>query len=506
MRQYFGTVAMSTLLALCAGCALGPDYQTPQIDTPDQWQQSTAAQLSTAAADDAQWWQSFNDETLNTVIERARNQNLSLQIAGLRVLEARSILGIAEGSRYPQLQQLNASVVDVQISENAANISLADQKFEEAALSLDVAWEADFWGRFRRSIESAEAALESDMANYADILVLFTAETAQTYILIRLLEERIALAVANEVIQTRAFEIATVNFENGATTELDVAEASTILGDTRAQIPILGAELRKALNALAVLLGEVPGALDALIGQPTGIPTAPPTVTVGIPAELMRRRPDVIAAERQLAAQSAQIGVATTDLYPRFSLVGSVGFQSSDSDITAIGSSEISDLFDSESSTGFLGPFVSWNILNYGRIKNNIRIQDVRFQQLLFNYQNTVLNALAESNNAIVSYLAAQQQAEFLTFSANAAIRAVDLSLLQYQEGTTDFNRVLAALQASIQQQDRLARSRGSIASNLVFLYRALGGGWQNYSGDYVNDDVKDQMLERTKYWRGIIE
>ncbi len=297
------------LLALCAGCALGPDYQTPEMFTPDQWQLSTDAQISTEAADDAEWWRTFNDEALNTVIDRARNQNLTLQVVGLRVLEARSILGIAEGLQYPQLQQLNVSVVGVQISENAANISLADQNFDDAALSLDMAWEADFWGRFRRGIESAEAALEADMANYADALVLFTAETAQTYILVRLLEERLTLAIANEIIQNRAFDIATVNFENGATTELDVAEASTILGDTRATIPVLGAELRKALNALAVLLGETPGAVDALVSQPTGIPVAPDTVTVGIPAELLRRRPDVISAERQLAAQSAQIGV-----------------------------------------------------------------------------------------------------------------------------------------------------------------------------------------------------
>ena len=507
MRPYIKLATITVVFALSAGCALGPDYQRPEVITPDQWQLSSDAQIITDAADDAQWWRTFNDEALNTIIERARNQNLTLQVVGLRVLEARAILGIAQGLKYPQLQQLNGSVVGVEISENAANISLADQDYADATLSLNIAWEADFWGRYSRGIQSADAALAADMANYADALVLFTAETAQTYILIRLLEERLALAIANEIVQTRALEIATVNFDNGATTELDVSEASTIVGDTRSTIPVFQAEYRKALNALAVLLGETPGAVDALVNQQqSGIPQAPSTVTVGIPAELIRRRPDVIVAERQLAAQSARIGVATTDLYPRFSLAGSVGFQSSDSDITALGGSSLGDLLDGKSSTGFLGPFVSWNILNYARIKNNIRIQDVRFQQLLLNYQNTVLRALAESDNAIAGYLAAQQQAQFLEFSATASLRSVELSLLQYQEGTTDFNRVLAALQGAVVQQDLLALSRGSIASNLVLLYRALGGGWQNYTDDYVSDDIKDDMLNRTKYWRGVLD
>jgi len=507
MKQYFNRVTMSVLLAICAGCALGPDYQPPELFTPDQWQLSTDAQIVTEAADDAEWWQTFNDAALSTVIDLARNQNLTLQAVGIRVLEARAILGIAEGLRYPQLQQLGASVVRIEISENVANISAGDRSFDDALAHLDISWEADFWGRYSRGIEAADAALQADMANYADALVLVTAETAQTYILIRLLEERLALAIANEVVQARALDIANVNFENGATTELDVAEASTILGDTRSTIPVFLAELRKTLNALAVLLGETPGAVDVLVNQPQStIPQAPSSVTVGIPAEMLRRRPDVISAERQLAAQSALIGVAITDLYPRFSLVGSVGFQSSDSDFTATGGSTVSDLFDSESSTGFLGPFVSWNLFNYGRIKNNIRIQDSRFQQLLFSYQNTVLKALAEGDNAIVGYLAAQQQAEFLNISATSALRAVDLSLLQYQEGTTDFNRVLTALQGAVAQQDLLALSRGSIASHLVQLYRALGGGWQNFGDDYVQDATRDDMLNRTKYWRGVLE
>ena len=500
-----GALTIAASLAI-AGCAVGPDYTAPEIETPSEWQFASDAQLANDAADHAEWWTSFNDPALNTLIEHARSQNLSLRIAGLRILESRALLGIAEGQRFPQQQQINGDITAIEVSENAPNASLADRSYTRATVGLDVSWEADFWGRFKRGIEAADALLDTDVANFADALVLLSAETAQSYISVRLLQERVRLAHANEASQARALEIASVLFDNGATTELDVTQAKTILGATRASIPALEATLRQSENALAVLLGEPPGAIDALIGESAGIPSAPATVTVGIPAELLRRRPDVRAAERQLAAQSALIGVAAADLYPRLGLAGSVGFQSSDASSLVAGSSELGDLFKSESVNGFLGPFVSWNLFNYGRIKNNIRVEDARFQQLLINYQNTVLSALAESDTAIVAFLNAKKQEEFLAYSADAAVRSVELAGIQYREGETDFNRVVSALQAAILQQDQLAQSQGAIASNLVTLYRALGGGWQSFGENYVPDDVRQQMLERTKYWRGVLD
>ena len=492
--------------ATLGGCAVGPDYVAPETETPGEWQLADDPGLSTAAADHAEWWTSFNDPTLNTLVERARTQNLSLRAAGLRILESRAFLGIAEGQRFPQQQQVNADVTRIEVSDNAPNAGLADRSYNRATVALDLTWEADFWGRFRRGIEAADAILDQDMANYADVLVLLSAETAQNYISVRLLEERLRLARANEASQARALEIASVLFENGATTELDVTQAQTILGSTRASLPILEARLRQSQNALALLVGEAPGAVDSLLGERSGIPTAPASVTVGIPAELLRRRPDIRVAERQLAAQSALIGVAAADLYPRLGLAGSVGFQSSDASSPLTGSSELEDLFKSESLNGFLGPFVSWNVLNYGRLKNNIRVEDARFQQLLANYQNTVLTALAESDNAIVQFLNEKKRQEFLVYSSDAAVRSVELANIQYREGETDFNRVVAALQAAIQQQDQLAQSQGAIATNLVTLYRALGGGWQSFGGEYVPEDIRQQMLERTKYWRGVLD
>lgn len=505
MRQFLRAACLVPLLTVISACAVGPDYEPPAAETPGDWQLADDAQLSTGAADDAEWWTNFNDPALDAVVERARSENLSLRIAGLRILESRAILGISKGQRWPQQQQINADITRVDISENAPNAALGDRNFTDAAVTFDLTWELDFWGRFRRGIETAEALLEADMANFADALVLLTSETASTYISVRLFEERLRLARANETTQVRALEIATVLFDNGATTELDVTQARTILGVTRAVIPKLETQLRQSKNALAVLLGEPPGAVDSMLASSIGIPEAPPEITVGIPAELLRRRPDIQVAERTLAAQSALIGVAASDLYPRLGLAGSVGFRSSDAS-SILGSSELSDLFNSESTTGFLGPFMSWNVLNYGRIKNNIRIEDARFQQLLVSYQNTVLTALAESDNAIVAFLNAKIEAEHLAYSAEAAQRSVDLSAIQYREGQTDFNRVVAALESAIASQDALAQAQGAIAGNLVQLYRALGGGWQSFGDNYVPEEVQQEMLQRTNYWNGVLE
>jgi NodT family efflux transporter outer membrane factor (OMF) lipoprotein len=419
-------------------------------------------------------------------------------------------LGIATGSKYPQVQQVNGNVTRVEVSDNDANTALADRSFDSAEATFDLVWEIDFWGRFRRAIESAQAQLDASVADYDDVMVALAAEVARSYILIRTFEERIALADQNVVIQERALRIADVKFRNGAVTELDVQQAKAVLNNTEATIPSLETGLRQVTNALAVLLGLTPRDLSDLLQGSAPIPVAPFEVSTGVPAELLRRRPDVRRAERFLAAQSAQIGVSITDLYPRFSLVGSVGFRTSDSSETSFTrDSDLGDLFDSDSHTGFLGPFFSWNIFNYGRIKNNIRVQDARFQQLLINYQNTVLTALAETENAIVAYLKSHDQAKFLGESVKAAQRSVQLALVQYREGTTDFDRVLSTLTLQVTQQDAFIATNGSTATNLVGMYKALGGGWQVRGDrkveDYVPEEDKQQLRARTKYWRKVL-
>ncbi|MCH6582762.1 MAG: efflux transporter outer membrane subunit [Proteobacteria bacterium] len=503
-----GLIALASFVTSCT--TLGPDYKKPEAEVSQQWIDIDAPRVNSVPADLADWWTVFNDPVLNSLVEMAYTQNLTLRIAGLRILEARANLGIAVGSKYPQVQQINGNATRVEISDNDPGSKLVDRHFNSAEATFDLAWEIDFWGRFRRAIESAEAQFDASVADYDDVMVALASEVARAYVLIRTFEERLALAEQNVVTQERALRIADVKFRNGAVTELDVQQARAILANTEALIPVLETGLRQVKNALAVLLGLTPRDMSDLLQGPAPIPVAPFEVSTGVPAELLRRRPDVRRAERFLAAQSAQIGVSITDLYPRFSLVGSVGFRTSDSSETSFTmDSGLSDLFDSDSATGFLGPFFSWNIFNYGRIKNNIRVQDARFQQLLINYQNTVLTALAETENAIVAYLRSHEQANFLGKSVKAAQRSVQLSLIQYREGTTDFDRVLNTLTFLVEQQDKFTATTGDIATNLVAMYKALGGGWQvrgeRKIEDYVPEEDKQQLRARTKYWRKVL-
>ncbi len=506
MLRIYRLISVLLSSAVLQSCLVGPDYSAPDPATPQSLLDNEEREQLADATVDLAWWESFDDPGLNTFIQRMRAQNLSLRVAGLRILESRATLGLAEAQLYP-FSQVNAGLNRIDISQNSANGAFGDSSFTDASVSFDSRWEIDFWGRFRRDIEAAEALLERDMAQFADALVLVTAETARAYTTVRILEERLRLAQANEATQARALEIATVRFDNGATTELDVAQAGSILGATRAAIPALEASLVQAKNALAVLLNQTYPEIDALLSDNTGIPVTPQNITVGIPADLLRRRPDVQVAERNLAAQSAGIGVAMSELYPHIGLNGSLGFQSSDAANPFGGASpEVDDLFDSDSSTSAFGPFLSWNVLNFNRITNNIRVQDARFQQLLVIYRDTVISALAETDSAIAAFDKAIDQADFLASSADAAARSVELATIQYQEGQTDFNRVAAALEAANAQQDRLAQAQGAIALNLISLYRALGGGWQNFGDDYVPEDVRQELLQRTNYWQGVLE
>ena len=312
------------------------------------------------------------------------------------------------------------------------------------------------------------------------------------------------MRVDNTQIQQRSVEIADVRFRGGFTTELDVQQAKALLYNTQATIPQLETNLRQAKNAMSILLGIPPGQVNQLLNGPDTIPDAPAEVAVGIPNELLRRRPDVRRAELQAAAQSALIGVAKADLYPSFALFGSVGvLASSGTDTTKSGQS--GNLFSSDSVFFVGGPTFNWPIFNYGRIKNNVRVQDARLQQALANYQNTVLRAAREAEDSMIAFLRARQEISFRIQSEQAAKRSVDLALIQYREGTTNYNTVLTTQQSLVAQQDQLTTTRGDIVLNLVSLYKALGGGWQIRQGKpFVPESVQKEMSERTD-WGGII-
>jgi NodT family efflux transporter outer membrane factor (OMF) lipoprotein len=499
-------VLMNVLLI--TACAVGPDYIKPPAPEPKAWIEKENPKIKSEPADFSQWWTVFNDPVLNTLIEKAYQQNLDLRAAGIRILEARARLGIATGSLYPQVQQGRGALHYLDLSKNQGN-TLPSQDFDysEANLGFDVGWELDFWGKFRRAVESGMGNLDAFIANYDDILVTLTAEVARTYVLIRTLEGRLQIAHENVRIQERSLQIAQIRFKGGEVTELDAAQAKSLLRDTQALIPRLEISLRQAKNALSVLLGQLPSELNEILGRPKPIPAVPAEVAVGVPAELLRRRPDIRAAERLVAAQSGLIGVTKADLYPAFSLFGQIGFRASDSFRTAVdpAGSSLSNLFDSDSVEFMGGPAFTWNLFNYGRIKNQVRVQDARFQQLVVNYQNTVLRAAQEVEDAMVAFLRKQQEVLFLSDSVEAAKRSVEISMIQYREGLVDYQRVLDTQRFQAQEQDLLTSTTGDVALNLVGMYKALGGGWQIREGkDFVPEEIKAEMVKRTD-WGGLL-
>lgn len=504
-RSLMGLIGLALLVSGCT--MVGPNYVKPTAEEPEEWIEKEDPKIKSEPADFSTWWKVFDDPVLDTLVENAYQQNLPLRIAGIRILEARAQLGIAVGRQYPQRQQGRGAYTYTSLSENTANtLPTMDFNYGEIDLGFDAAWEFDVWGRFRRTVQSSIGNLQASIANYDDILVSLTAEVARTYVLVRTFEARLEVARENVKIQKRSLEIAEARFEGGEVSELDVQQARALLGDTQALIPGLEASLRQAKNGLSILLGTLPGELEDILGGPKSIPTVPAEVAVGIPAELLRRRPDIRLAERQVAAQSALIGVAKADLYPHLVLFGSIGLRASDAAVTAAGfpgGSSFGDFFNSNSIEWFAGPAFSWDILNYGRIKNRVRLQDARFQKLAVNYQNTVLQAAQEVEDAMVAFLKTQQQARFLSGSVKASKRSVDLSMIQYREGLVDYQRVLDTQRFLTQEQDRLTSTTGSVAVNLVAMYKALGGGWEIRVGkDFVPEQTKEEMRERTNWGR----
>ncbi len=491
---------MFPLLAilLAGGCTMiGPDFTKPEAKVAEQWSDAKDQGVSRQPVRDAEWWQVFNDPVLNRLIENAYEQNLDLQIAGLRVLEARAQLGIVSGSLYPQTQTTSGNYS----YNRGRRTPLTDRYFNQAGVGFDAGWELDFWGKFRRGIESADANLIANIASYDNVLVTLTAEVARNYVLIRTLEERIRLAQENIVIQQRSLELTRSQYETGSVTELDMQQATTQLRNTQALVPNLMISLDQAEHALSILMGMPPQDLAGMLGATGGIPDAPAEVAVGIPADLLRRRPDVKQAELQAAAQSAQIGIAEAELLPSFSLFGSVGWNVTDS-----GSDSMNDLFDSNNFRFSTGPSFQWKILNYGRLKNQVRVQDARFEQLLTNYENTVLNAAGEVKDALSGFLYSRVEAGYREQSVQAAKRAADLSMLQYTEGVSLYQSVLDATRSLASEQDVHAQTRGNIAVNLIALYKALGGGWEVRLGnDFVPAEMRRQMGERTD-WGELLE
>lgn len=494
-------ICLLTLACLVSGCMIGPDFVKPDAPLEDVWTQQEDPRIKTEAADYREWWTVFNDPVLNNLIEKAYQQNLDQEVAGLRILEARAQLGIVVGSQYPQTQEASASATMNQFSSNSPLFGPLDNFNYNYSLGFDAAWELDFWGRFRRGVESANASLYSALANYDDLLVSLIAEVARTYTQIRTFEQRLAFARQNVILQKESQRIATARYEGGETSELDVTQATALLKQTEATVPRFETGLRQAKNALAILLGIPPIEVQAILGPTKPIPTAPLGVTVGIPADLLQRRPDIRRAEFQALAQSARIGIAKSDLFPRLSLMGSFSFVTSEKGNMFSNNADFVDLFSSNSILYSLGPQLQWPILNYGRIKNDVRAQDARFQQFAVEYRNTVLRALQEVEDGMVGFLKAKEERAFLSKSAKQYGRSVEISLMRYTEGLDSYQRVIDSQRFLTQQQDQLAVATGTVVTYLIATYKALGGGWELRQGrELVSPETQEQMRQRTDW------
>lgn len=465
-------------LSLLAACTVGPDYEPPDFNAetvPDQWRTTVETEMAADTTDLEMWWVSFNDSLLTEFIKRAEFGNLDLQAAVGRVAEARAIRGVAKGGYWPDIA-LGGAYSYQKLSENGlqgaqvpegTESPLADP-FDSWTFGIDLSWEIDLFGRIRRTVEAADAQLQASVEDYRDVLVTLYAEVGSAYVDARAFQLRLDFATQNVAAQENSLELTRDRFNAGLTSALDVAQAEQNLAQTRSTIPALDIGLEAALNRLAVLLGEAPGSIHDELQENTGLPQPDDKVAYGIPADLLRRRPDIRQAERLLASQTARIGIATADLYPTLSLGGSVGLEAL----------EFDDLGDGGS--GFFGivPKISWPIFTGGKIRNRIRAEEARTAQALAAYEQTVLRALEEVQNALVAYGQEKMRRDRLLEAVNASQRAVDLVETQYLSGLTNFQNFLDSQRSLFRQQDELAQSSGQVRNNLIALNRALGGGW----------------------------
>jgi NodT family efflux transporter outer membrane factor (OMF) lipoprotein len=481
-------VLAGVVLMLSSGCTsceewvhngfkVGPNYQKPPAPVASEWIDSKALGVNVATQDLKCWWSAFNDPKLNALIAQAYQQNLTLRSAGTRILASRAQRNIAVGNLFPQTQQLSADYQHTQLSANVANPvsredfagnTLGNRFINDMAVGPNLSWEIDFWGRFRRGVEASSAELDASVENYDDALVLLISEVASTYVQIRIIQQQIKYADGNIAVQTELVKQAEDRLQGGAGRKIDQGQMRSNLYDTRALKEQLQVGLRQANNQLCVLLGMPVRDLLPELGD-GDIPTVPPEVAVGMPADLLRRRPDLRRAERLVAAQSARIGIATADLYPRLTVIGGLGYEAAN----------LSDLFAAKSFIGTIGPSLQWDILNYGRLVNGIRVQDSLFQTAVVDYQNAVLSAGREVEDSIVLFLRSQSRTRYLAESEKEAKIAVDEAVELSKQVKFDLNTAFVTSNFLVQQQDKLAQSRGDIALGFIQIYKALGGGWE---------------------------
>jgi outer membrane protein, multidrug efflux system len=471
-------VSTSGLIFIASGCAVGPNYKNPDVRVPVAWQEAQSDGVNTRAAELARWWTKFNDPLLNSLVEHAVQSNLDLRLAEARIWEARAARAVSAAGEWPTVD------VSGSYSRNRSSQNAVGSRFQGAVVSpgggaqseqnlyrtgFDASWEIDVFGGVRRSVEAADATIEATVEERRNTLVTLLGEVAKNYIDLRGFQRRLEVARANLKTQQETLELTKVRFDAGLASDLDVAQAEAQVNTTAAQIPTLESSLKQVSHRLDVLMGSEPGALWGELSSQGAIPSLPPEVLVGLPSELLRRRPDIRRAERQLAAATAQIGAAVADLFPKFSLIGTAGLQS----ISA------SDWFTGPSRFWSIGPTVRWPVFDAGRIRANIEVRNAQQEQALRQYEKTILTAFEDVENSLVSYAKEQARYRSLSDALAANRRAVEMANELYTRGLLDFLNVLETQRSLYSSESDLAQSEAAMASNLVGLYKALGGGWE---------------------------
>jgi multidrug efflux system outer membrane protein len=487
-RRLADSLAGLALAALAASsCTVGPDYQAPIVDAPADWRAPADGEVDAGTIGDAasidRWWSELDDPALDSAVGRAIERNRDLAAARFRVAAAHAARGVARGEWFPDVDG-GASYERSRASANGPlappSVTLPPESAGEAprtitpepanrnltSIGVDASFEVDVFGRVRRSVEAADADLGSAIEDAADVQVIVVAEVVRTYVEAATFRERLAIAEDNVRSQEQTLELTRTRNRAELSAALDVAQAESNLELTRSEIPALTAGLDAALFRLALLLGEAPGAGHE-VATITAVRSPPAVISIGVPSDVLARRPDVRSAERRLAARVARVGVATADLYPRFSITGGYGYESLDG----------SQTLDSDSRTYYVGPSMRWNLFDGGRVRGVIRLQDALAEEARVVFDGVVLRALQEVEIAVSAYRNERERARRLEAAARAADAAVGYVRDVYREGLTDFQNVLDAERTLFRAQDLAAISRGRVLEAWVAIWRALGGG-----------------------------
>lgn len=463
LRSGFG------MIIFVASCTVGPDYTKPKLELPGRWKQQQQETTDSMPVELTDWWTTLNDPVLEDLIRQSVGANLELREAWFRIEESRALRDFSSGHYMPQMNAAASYMRSRDTRNGAASIpGISDDQINSYSAGFDSAWEIDLFGGIKRSVESSQAALEASVDNYHDVMITLYAEVARNYVEMRVIQSRLRYAQQNIDAQRETLKLTEDRFNAGISPELDVTQAKLNLANTESEIPSLRLAEIQAINRIAVLLGQFPQSFKGQLRAVKPVPTPSEQIPVGIPADLLRRRPDIRHAERELAAQTANIGVATADLYPSFSLTGTFHLKAE----------SLSDMINMSSRAYSFGPGLKWNIFNGNRVRNNIKIAEARTEQAAVRYERVVLSAVEEVEAALTAYMQEHERINALDRSTAASEKAVQLVESLYKNELTDFQNVLDMQRTLFLQQDKLAVSRGQVVLSLIRIYKAIGGGW----------------------------